>query len=330
MNADNHVTPEDIVAALPPGFTTIVCGEWQECERKLNNNLTHLGYNKVEFNRLRLGEKHPLYSKHKDFRADRQKGRGKAGVHTKNLYCTKCSTLKKGQKEPLPEVLHFVVVGTCQLTQIPPEEGSEDKETWQLELKQLFPHYQQCTRQTMITSMGRDDTWLKIAVDLNFLTSGIFEPLISVLEKTKLSDLSKPDKLIAKIIKSGLDDDKLPNDCRYLIPLLPVEEDEYGNQVRAHHKIDNDDFENKFQMLLIRISLIIANTLGIQNQMFFATPSHPDDTVPDDTVTVTPHVKHLNISQPTMLLGGYMNNKKKTLCNQMPHTDFGVNTEHVT
>lgn len=327
MNADNLVTPEDIVAALPSGYTTIVCSEWQQCEPELNNKLKDLGYNEVAFNRLRLGEQHPLYNKHKDFRAERQRGRGKAGVHTKNLYCTKCSTLKKGQKEPLPDVLHFVVVGTCQLTKIHPEEGSDDKETWKLELKQLFPHYQQCTRQTTITSMGRVDTWLKIAVDLNFLTSGIFDQLISVLEKTKLSDLSNPNKLVAKIIQSGLDEDKLPNDRRYLIPLLPVEEDEYGNKVRAHHNIDNEEFEKEFQMLLIRISLIIANTLGIQNEMFFATPSHPDDTVPDDTVTVTPHIKHLHIMQPTMLVGGYMHNKKKKKCNQMCHTDFGINSE---
>jgi hypothetical protein len=170
MKADSLVTPEDIVAALPTSYTTIVCGEWQECEHELNNKLKDLGFNEVAFNRLRLGKQHPLYSKHKDFRAERETGRGNAGVHTKNLYCTKCSTLKKGQKEPLPKVLHFVVVGTCQLTKTHPEEGSDDKETWKLELKQLFPHYQQCTRQTTITSMGRVDTWRKIAVDLNFLT----------------------------------------------------------------------------------------------------------------------------------------------------------------
>jgi len=336
MNADNPATPEDIVAALPSGCTTIVCGSWQQCLHELNNKLQPLGYNEVSFNRLRLGKNHPLYNKHKDFRADRERGKGNAGVHTKNLYCTKCSTLKKGQNEPLPNVLHFVVVGTCQLTKIHAEEGSDDKETWKLELKQLYPHYQQCIRQTTITSMGRVDTWRKIEVDLNFLTSGIFDTLISVLEKTKLSDLSNSNKHVAKIIQSGLDEDKVPNDRRYLIPLLPVEDDEYGNQVRAHHKINNDKFEKDLQMLLIRISLIIANTLGIQNEMFFATPSHsddtatpshPDETVTDDTVTVTPHIKHLHISQPTMLVGGYMHNKTKPIHNQMCHTDFGINKD---
>lgn len=311
MNENNPITPEGLVASLPTDATSIDGNSWQDCLTTLNRLLFKLNYPEVNFMILKRSDyKQPV--EHQQFRSERPTAHGEPTL--KKLYCTRCSTYHKKSFKSNGK-LHFGVVGTCTIALS--TKGGKDK--WSLKLMQLFPHYRFCTDLKNETIIENADKCFKIPVhDIKFLTQGIFNPIIGNVKNKTINEIHNPENEIAKIIKSGLGDTD-PLDRRYQIPLLPLpDDDEYGNKVRAHHGLNEEEFEDSF--FLVRFSLIIANYIGIHNQMFFQTPTHPHDTIHVDN-----NKSHLHIVDPAILIGGYMSKRNKEITHQIPHIDTGNN-----
>ena len=314
MNENNLVTPEGLVVSLPEELTFIEGDTWQDCLTTLNRLLLKLNYPKVAIMTLKRSvARQP--KEHKQLRSDRPTDGDDHGL--KKLYCTRCSTYHKKSFDSNGETLHFGVVGTCTIA-LSTHDG---KDKWALRLMQLFPHYRFCTELTNETIIKNANNCFKIPVDdIDLLTQGIFKPIIENVKNKTINSIHNPENEIAKFIKSGLGDTD-PLDRRYLIPLGPLPDDDtYGNRVRSHHNLDHE-FEERFNKFIVRFSLIIANYIGIHNQMFFQTPTHPNDTIQLE------NNQHLHIIDPAILIGGYMSTHRKEITHQIPHVDTGNNSE---
>lgn len=317
MNEHNPVSPQRIVASLPTGSTTINGNGWQDCLRELNVLLKKLGYHPVSFMQLKRTPNVPTPTTHNVCRAERPRGRSGELVE-KKIYCTRCSTHCSVSYSSHGNTFRFGVVGLCTL-----QKQGDDGNNWQLQLTQLYPHYTKCTELTNSTIIDNHHNCFKITVpDADFLINGLFDELLQQVNTKTLAQIHNPSNNIAKLIRSGLIG-KEPIDLRYQIPLLPstVEEDQHGNSIRENLGIENQIFQDDFINFVIRFSLLIANTMGIGNQMFFQVPTHPHDTIINNST------RHLHMVNPSILLGGYMSRRTTLITPQMPHTDTGVNSQ---
>ena len=136
----------------------------------------------------------------------------------------------------------------------------------------------------------------------------------------------------AKLLTSG--SQGLPHDRRFFIPIDPLkspdimtDDDTSQDIVNNTHGLLDDTFVKEFQQLRTRLTLFLANQRGIETELQFEMPHHPDNVGVCWKPLLTDE-QHLSLVNPSVLFGGYMPKRegrvKQLAVNQIPHCDFGA------
>jgi len=106
-----------------------------------------------------------------------------------------------------------------------------------------------------------------------------------------------------------------------------TDDDTSQDIVNNTHGLLDDTFVKEFQQLRTRLTLFLANQRGIETELQFEMPHHPDNVGVCWKPLLTDE-QHLSLVNPSVLFGGYMPKRegrvKQLAVNQIPHCDFGA------
>ena len=304
-----------------PHFTQDIDGG-KSCLSQIQNHLKVFGY-AVEIMKAR-GEKPKEHS---------QNRHGPDRKYTQFLYCGRCS-FHSGFA--LPGQFRCSVIGSYRIHELSAEEATtlDIPRTWlKVEITQIYPHSVDCTitnpsrlLRNMMSLSNSGPGYTKLHFDYEAIIGDIFDPIIHELHqitKKKLGVLS--DNKYATKELSGHRGANVPHIiARIKLDQVIGQVDDIQQLVNKHYQLADSAFQDKMTKLRTRLTIFLANHLGITNEFVdFEQPECPNNEPRPEGARI---VSDKHLTNPSIIFGGFKRSTFDQIIHECPHREFGNNS----
>ena len=299
--------------------------EGMSCLSQIQKHLKVFGYS-VEVMKARGTTSTTKPSCHSQNRHDRKN-------FPQFLYCGRCS-VHSGMV--LPGQFRCTVIGKYLIHDVTQEEATRlniPKKWLRVELTQLYPHSVECTitnpsrlLRNMMSLTNSGPGFTTFHFDYEEIIGDMFDHIINELHqisKNKLRVIA--DNKYGTKEPSGHCGDEVPHIiARIKLDKVSGEVDHVQQLVNTHYFLAIPAFQDKLMKLRTRLTIFLANHLGIANE--FVDFQQPECQKNEPTPVGARIVSDKQLTNPSIIFGGFKRSSFDRVIHQCPHREFGNNS----